>query len=866
MFGRRLRKLLFLTLILYFLYLVIYGCASISPELNVLAQITCAHLNKLVYPFINRCTPVLAEWDEKMGISRSVAPVWQSAIDKWEAVDDSYQVKNNVVLFINKSLEVSSQATTLIAHYYEKASAYYFFKLHPTVCFYSGKYKLYLEYVVDNVVTAVRRYSWYSMKKVQIWTRFIVDTKICPFVTKSMTIISNNPQVSQVVEQLHLRYLANELSVLYSKLKSKSAKINKAVQEKTEFLRDEFGALDKFKNLRKSIKRNTKKNIQMILDLTNDFTGLKKQIIDQVESDSEHEGAESDYSDEEDTTITLTKTLTETLQQSKQASMTVQSSSSSITQNSSSVSLTLVPENELTNSSASLEEFSPQTLKEFNITDTITKSPHFAASNDNIVSFGSSSLAQVKYELDLWEDKIKTTLELAENSLTSDFEPYLKKKLDEFKELFSANFTKLQSDNYKRYKVMGELIAAIDKDSEYMRTHDEIIEEPEVDRQIMRDKIKEARDTVELEMKYADETLNKAHAEVLTAYFDVAQTTVDILESYAETTILDFSTRLKTLIEYLKQNEDFDDKISWTAWKKFHQVKESIFQIRDKIFDEAHAYKDDLQASKKPKALKEWDEYVRNINFHIGFLVRDNDEYLLLVRAQANVAYQQREGLAYELTEKRAAEKAAAEEAAKRAAEEKKIQEEIDRQRSTEELERRMIEEELERQRIEAESIAMRQVEEEELAERERVEQEKKEWKAQQELNLIEQLQLNINLQKDKEQESDQAQELQVEENTTVSELVSNETKPQTHSEPIKDPAQTFSQSQESLSILTASQMTADHEIPSSAEFSEIARAELTSTFVESQKTSVTANVDLESVYEPSEKDEDYESEDIEAH
>lgn len=871
MFGRRLRKLLLLTLLLYFVYLVFYGCPSITSELNAVAQITCAHLNQLVYPFIHRCTPILIEWEEKIGISKSVAPVWKSAIEKWEFVDNSYEVKKNVALFINKVLEVSSQAATLVAKYYEKASAYYFYKLHPTVCFYSAKYKLYLEFAGDNFVTAVRRYSWYSMKKIQIWTQFMFDTTISPFVTKSIAVISRNSYVNQIIEQFHLKYLANEIGVLYSKLKTKSAKINRALQEKTEFLRDEFGALDKFKSFRKTIGRNTKRNIQMILDLTNDFTGLNKQIIDEVESDSESDFAGSDYSDEEDTTITLTKTLTETLQRSEQDSKTSQSSLESIPQVSFSSSETIKPQSGSTSAPVSKEELPLQTLEGDSISNISSNNSDLSTSNEDMISFESSSLAaQVKYELDSWEEKIKTTLELAESSLTSDFEPYLTKKLDEFKELFSANFTKLQSDNYKRYKVMGELIAAIDKDSEYMRAHGEIIEEPEVDRQIMRDKIKEARDIVELEMKYADEALSKAHAEVLTAYFDVAQTTVDILESFAETTILDFSTRLKSLFEYLRENGDFDDKISWAAWKKFHQVKESIFQIRDKIFDEAHAYKNDPQASNKPNALMEWDEYVRNINFHIGFLARDNDEYLLLVRAQANVAYQQREGLTYELTEKKEAEKAAAEEAAqiaaeeaaKKALEEKKIQEEIDRQRAAEELERQRIKEEL---------VA----EQKEQAQREKVEVEQKGLKAQQELNLIEQMQLQIKLQKEREQRS-QEQNSHVEGQVTEAQKSSEALDTSSIEESSNDYEASIDGESSNLAlseslesdVLSTSSMTVDSEkLTAIGTFDTLsAQSGSTLTSVESQQTSSPTSVELETVYEPSEKDEDYESEDIEAH
>lgn len=635
-----------------------------TPQLNAVVQVTCAHLQQLVYPLWDKYTPKIVEFDQRIGLSKSVQPAWDAAAAKWTAIDDAYSVSSHLQSASHVVQDAASKFASAARHAYKAISSFYFYNLHPSVCYYFEKYKLTLEYVGDNVLSGLRRHGWYAAKKLQISLKYVLFRYVLPYTHKAIEVTTHNQYVDQVCETLHLKWALSEIHRLYAKLKAKSVVINAAVLKKTEFLINEYGAAEKFDLFKKSIKQSTKKNILLILDITQELTGFSKQQPEVIDEGSES----SDYSDEEDITITLTRTLTETI--SSTTSINTQEAFSSAS------------------------EFDFDTVQQTNLTN-IEQSSDVNVTDSNAVSFESESQAQVNYELGLWENQIQSTLDLAQESLESDFAPYLEKKLSELKELFSANFTTLQSDNYKRYKVMNELIAEIDKDSEFIRTHEQIIEEPKIDRQLMRDKIKEARDVVESQMDYADAELSKAHSDVLTAYFEVAQTTVDVLESFAETTILDFSLRLKSLIEYVKTNADYEDKISWEAWKRFHKIKESIFQIRDQIFDEAHAYKDDPQTVLKPKALAKWDEYLRNINFHIGFIVRDNDEYLRLVRAQANVAYQQREGLTYELEQKIEAEKRAAEESA--------LEEKLEREaREAQELEAK-------RAKEQEEEIALRQ-------------------------------------------------------------------------------------------------------------------------------------------------------------
>lgn len=678
MLGVRTQKLFLLTFILYILYLILYGCRTASPHQNPLVQVTCTHLQQLVYPFWDKSTTVFAKFDDSLGISYHFTPIWDSAMRKWHRIDSIYRLSETTQLIVTWAKIAATEVAIYLVRLYLFVSNYYFEILHPTVRYYSEKYKLYLEYFVDNGLSSVRHQSWFAYKKAEIWSCYILSTKVYPTMSWLFAVVSSNKYVIRISELLCLNWVASELRSLCTKLKLKSAEINTVLQEKTEFLRSEFGAMHNLQSLKKSLVINNKQTIETLIDVTNDFTRYRKQ----PDSEAAAKFDSSDDSGEEVVTVTLTRTLAEyssreTKQFEKQKKLF-----SAINEVEPEFDLEMNPvDTEVDSDNGYKEEQGSQEpnidLATSNATIDIPSDASF--SFDNIVSFKGGSRAQIDNELRIWEERINSTMHLAEDSLDFDFAPYLDDKLSQLKDAFSANFTTLQSENYERYKRMADLIYAINKDSEFIRTNNTIIEEPDVDRQAMRDKIQEARESVELQMQYADDELAKAHAEILEAYFKVAQATVDVLESFAEASILDFSARLKALIDFAQKNHDHDDKTSWHAWKKFHQIKESVFKIRDKIFDEAYAYKNDSQAPSKPKTLRKWDEFLRNINFHIGFLLRDNDEYLKLVRAQANVAYQEREGLTQELSQKQEAEKKAAERSRIKAEQERLEKEELDK-------------------------------------------------------------------------------------------------------------------------------------------------------------------------------------------
>lgn len=266
----------------------------------------------------------------------------------------------------------------------------------------------------------------------------------------------------------------------------------------------------------------------------------------------------------------------------------------------------------------------------------------------------------INLELTYWGSKVNKTLNLALLQIEDTIAPVINDTIASAIGPISEELQELQRANHKHYQELNKMIMEVNRDYERMKvSNDSTIET--VTRLQLRELIAEARQLPENISMVIQDLLITHHESLLESYFRSVQDTIDILETFAETTISEFQRKLSGILE------DQDDEVVWGTWKKFHQIKEDIFEFRDFVFKQANDYKED---NKKTTAvgLEPWNVYLRKVEFHINFLVRDNDDYLRLVRAKANVAFQLREGLQAELEAAEAAAEAAAEEAAEEAA------------------------------------------------------------------------------------------------------------------------------------------------------------------------------------------------------
>lgn len=264
---------------------------------------------------------------------------------------------------------------------------------------------------------------------------------------------------------------------------------------------------------------------------------------------------------------------------------------------------------------------------------------------------------KIEEEMNYWENKVNKTLNSALRNLSKDMSIVVNSSIDMIKPKLSERFTQIQQTNYKHYQGLNIMINAIDKDSAQIQEENRIIESSDdssrqyVSRQDMRDKISESLTYCESEIKEIKEYMTKNLHDVLREYFKEIQDTIDVLESFAELTIQEFSNRLHALITMLEDEQEFDEAITWKSWKRFHKIKQDIFNARDLLFNQANDYQDDFTIDVVPAGLEKWSMYMKNVYFHANFLTNDNEEYLKLVRAKANVAFQLREGLIDKLEE-----------------------------------------------------------------------------------------------------------------------------------------------------------------------------------------------------------------------
>ncbi|KAG2731103.1 hypothetical protein G9P44_006252 [Scheffersomyces stipitis] len=285
------------------------------------------------------------------------------------------------------------------------------------------------------------------------------------------------------------------------------------------------------------------------------------------------------------------------------------------------------------------------------LTSTITVTDESVPTSDvSVEAIQDPTLLRINEELQFWETKVNKTLQLAQSNLEIEMKPIVNNSIESIKPQISILLSNLQKDCYSQYQILSKKISEINKDYEKIKqTNDSTIET--VSRQEIRDDIAATYKLPEGASEAIQQLLVDTHDQVLVEYFKVVQDTIDILESFSETTIQEFSKQLTSVLDELELE---DDEITWKTWKRFHRVKEDIFKFRDFIFDTANEYKTSNNKDLKALGLDGWNDYLKNVEFHINYLVRDNDDYLRLVRAKANVAFQLREATVRKLEEENA--------------------------------------------------------------------------------------------------------------------------------------------------------------------------------------------------------------------
>lgn len=204
---------------------------------------------------------------------------------------------------------------------------------------------------------------------------------------------------------------------------------------------------------------------------------------------------------------------------------------------------------------------------------------------------------------------LKSTLESAQ----TDFESQISKLSDE-------HALKLRAKIMEQMKELGNSVSAdYDKLHQMRRNINKITnpsEEGFVSRQDYRDAISEKRSQFESIAQLIKNEIELMEVELSTGISKSRDSILETLEQFADSSLNAYSAEIVS-------NGD-----KWEEWKKFNEAKKEIINFRDELV--------------KIKPV-DWENHKNNAWKEVTFLVNEGGSYLALIRAQANVEFQQRE-------------------------------------------------------------------------------------------------------------------------------------------------------------------------------------------------------------------------------
>ncbi|KAG7195392.1 uncharacterized protein KQ657_003150 [Scheffersomyces spartinae] len=267
----------------------------------------------------------------------------------------------------------------------------------------------------------------------------------------------------------------------------------------------------------------------------------------------------------------------------------------------------------------------------------VTKSNGVVPSGQPGTGVGQTN--EIDAEVTFWSEKIFKTLQLASDNLVADMTPKADSHIDMIKGEVLKLLQKIQVSNHNQYKLLNVFIGDIHKDYEAIIDSGNKTIVESVSREKVREEFQKTYNETEINSGKIQNILIEAHGKILEAYYETVQNTIDIIQLFAENTLQDYLNFLNNL------PADLDETYSWGLWKDFYKSKENIYNFRDDLFNQFNAYKEQPKKADTPLGLEKWAEYLRNIEFTLNYLLRDNTEYLRLARARANLAFQLREEL-----------------------------------------------------------------------------------------------------------------------------------------------------------------------------------------------------------------------------
>lgn len=258
---------------------------------------------------------------------------------------------------------------------------------------------------------------------------------------------------------------------------------------------------------------------------------------------------------------------------------------------------------------------STSTTSTITATVTITSSKPLAESSSArsvlSVRVESNAVAAAEVSTSLkYSNLLTSTIESAANDFESqvqEFNKQFKYKLYNEMQPKLAEFSKTVEHGFE------EIQSAIDRINVFKDSSDEKY----VSRQYFRDILAAKKNSIETEMKKLEDHVSKISEEYIDAVLKIRVDVLEILEEFAESSLNAYSAEIVSSGE------------NWDEWKRYKELKASLVKFRDEIIEKEPADNSLIN--------------IKQLNQEVNILANEGMSYLAILRAKANLEFQERE-------------------------------------------------------------------------------------------------------------------------------------------------------------------------------------------------------------------------------
>lgn len=287
--------------------------------------------------------------------------------------------------------------------------------------------------------------------------------------------------------------------------------------------------------------------------------------------------------------------------------------------------------------------------------------------------------AQLQRDFDKWSNNVAKKVKMVNKMLIRDVKKQLKPELETREKEFAKKVKDLTHKAETDFQVISKAIEDITCVEGVDPTTGEKIYfdaegQNQIEKFITREMIREMLNDTQSSLSVISEDIQNDIKSVMEVFKKISERSRDehctAFEEWGDIMISEWSKKLAYL-DVLATHEDDGEaegnshsEISEKNWKKFMEIKKKILASRDKL------------GSKQIK-IKELKSLLDNIQNTLQALTNEHGEYLYILRAKANLAFQEREAKEREAKEAKESPKAEAEAEAEAPESEEKDEEEV---------------------------------------------------------------------------------------------------------------------------------------------------------------------------------------------